>query len=284
MTRIGWQPALTAVTTERPGSVSARRMLMTCSVPWPPSPPRPDGRAPGANSLVAYSHWPSGDTAIPTGSGPTGMSPMKSGGPNPLASARCRRYTAIAWPPSMLANAYRSSADSATSMARSPLLVSIPSTACGRPLSAAATSMTSAPPAIRDEQVAPVAGQCLAERGAMPGQPDGPDQRRGGLAAGPQHPDREAQRHERPAPVGADDHPERAPRHGLQRGSGRAQRASVRRRRGASGRCTSPGDPDGGRPGRDTGRGRRRGSVAARCHLRSRTCGAAGRQHDGRRR
>ncbi len=145
MTRTGWQPALTMTTTERPGSVSARRMLMTCSVPWPPRPPRPDGRAPSASSLVAYSHRPSGDTARPTGAWPAGMSPMRSDGPKPWASARCRLKTAISWLSSRLTNAYWSPADSATSMAPPPVSVSEPSTGCGLPFSAAATSMTSAP-------------------------------------------------------------------------------------------------------------------------------------------
>ena len=71
---------------------------------------------------------------------------MKSDGPNPAASARRRLNTAISSPNSMLTNAYRLPGDSATSMALAELLlVNVPSTACGAPRSALATSMTSAP-------------------------------------------------------------------------------------------------------------------------------------------
>jgi len=141
ITRTGLQPAATVATTEAAGSVSARRRSMTVRVPWL----RALTGAARATSLVAYSHRPSGDTARPTGAWPAGMSPMRSDGPKPWASARCRLKTAISWLSYRLTNAYWSPADSATSMAPPPVSVSEPSTGCGLPFSAAATSMTSAP-------------------------------------------------------------------------------------------------------------------------------------------
>src|SRR5579875_222050 len=135
MTRTGPQPAGAAATTDPAGSVSALATLTSVSVPCPLA----------DFSLVAYSHWPSGDTAIPTGASPSGMSPTKPARPNPCASAVARLYTAASPLYSSVTKAYRPSGENATSVAPRPELLSVPSTACGRPCSARATLTTVAP-------------------------------------------------------------------------------------------------------------------------------------------
>ena len=104
------------------------------------------GMRAGASSLVAYSHFPSGETARPTGASPVGICPARSPGPKPLVSAWFSRKTAIAWLVSMLTNAYRPSRDTVTSMPPDAYgSDSVPSTGCAAPDSARATLITSAP-------------------------------------------------------------------------------------------------------------------------------------------
>src|SRR6185437_10234594 len=96
--------------------------------------------------LVAYSHFPSGDAARPTGCTPSGTKPARSAGPNPRVSARARLNTAMSVVCCRVTNANRPSGEVTTLTAPSPRgLVSRPTTGSRASRSALATLMTTAP-------------------------------------------------------------------------------------------------------------------------------------------
>jgi len=123
---------------------------------------------------VAYSHFPSGDTARPTGASPVGICPARLPGPNPLVSAWYSRKTAITALCSMLTKAYRPSRDTATSMAPPAYgSASVPSTGSGAPDSARATLTTIAAllPATSSSRPSGVRASPRASNRRPPGSP-----------------------------------------------------------------------------------------------------------------